>query len=207
MPIRRAQLVGETFGLLKVLSYAGNNKHSQSLWKCRCACGRIKIVSINALRGGMTRSCGCLRNPPGPRKRTPGKFTCTRCKKKRPLRELLPDSNYRCVRCGPSAKHFNLALRIWRRAKKRASTTGVPFTISPQDVEVPDCCPVFGRPFRLGVRGDQNDTPSLDRIDASKGYIPGNVCVISWRANTLKRDATLEELEQIAAYVRRHLCK
>jgi hypothetical protein len=44
---------------------------------------------------------------------------------------------------------------------------------------------------------------SLDRLDSSRGYVRGNVAVISWRANVLKGDATLEELEQLVAWMRR----
>ncbi len=43
---------------------------------------------------------------------------------------------------------------------------------------------------------------SLDRIDNSKGYIPGNVAVISWRANLIKNSSTLEELEAVVAWLR-----
>ena len=41
------------------------------------------------------------------------------------------------------------------------------------------------------------DRPSLDRIDGAKGYVKGNVRVISHRANMLKNDATIEELELV----------
>jgi len=37
----------------------------------------------------------------------------------------------------------------------------------------------------------------LDRIDSTKGYIKGNVWVISNRANTLKNDASLQELKTL----------
>ncbi len=39
------------------------------------------------------------------------------------------------------------------------------------------------------------ESPSLDRIDSTKGYTKGNIWVISNRANTLKNDATLSELK------------
>ena len=47
-------------------------------------------------------------------------------------------------------------------------------------------------------------TPSYDRVNSSNGYIRGNVVIIYWRCNVVKRDATVDELEKIAAYMRRH---
>ena len=45
---------------------------------------------------------------------------------------------------------------------------------------------------------------SLDCIIPELGYVPGNVAVISRRANTIKNDATIEELELVLAYMKRH---
>ena len=67
-----------------------------------------------------------------------------------------------------------------------------------EDIVLPEVCPVFGTPF-------EENTPfaaSLDRIDSSQGYIKGNIQVLSARANTLKNDATLDELEKLVAYLR-----
>lgn len=73
------------------------------------------------------------------------------------------------------------------------------------DLEVPDICPILGMELNyLGVgekgwtRGD--DSPSIDRIDSSKGYEVGNIHVISWRANRIKNDSTLEELQALVNY-------
>lgn len=65
-------------------------------------------------------------------------------------------------------------------------------------------CPVFGTVFPVGPhgRGLVPESPSLDRLDPNKGYVVGNVALISHRANSMKRDATLAELEKLVAWMR-----
>jgi hypothetical protein len=48
----------------------------------------------------------------------------------------------------------------------------------------------------------RDNYPTLDRWDNAKGYVPGNVFVISWRANRIKWDCSLVELEAVAKYAR-----
>lgn len=79
---------------------------------------------------------------------------------------------------------------LWRWAQIRAGKNGREFTIKVSDIVIPEICPVFNIPI---------DTPSIDRIDPTKGYVPGNVRIISMRANMLKSDATLEEMGLIVA--------
>ena len=86
---------------------------------------------------------------------------------------------------------------LWRGARLRASKRGIEFSIDVEDIHVPDQCPVFRVPF---VKGGMQSA-SLDRIDNSKGYIPGNVQVISRRANTMKGDATEDEMRLFAEWV------
>lgn len=76
------------------------------------------------------------------------------------------------------------------------------FTITPDDITIPKCCPVLGTPFARAGSKAIYTSPSLDRFDSSKGYTPDNIEVISWRANTLKRNGTVEEFEQLAAWMR-----
>jgi hypothetical protein len=45
---------------------------------------------------------------------------------------------------------------------------------------------------------NEDNLPTLDRVDPVCGYVPGNVWVISWRANRLKQDASLDELRMLA---------
>lgn len=86
------------------------------------------------------------------------------------------------------------AYYIYRSAKNRAKARGMEFSISRDDVVIPDFCPVLGIPIVIETaRPPKDNSPSLDRIDNSLGYVPGNVRVISYRANAIKRDMTLAE--------------
>lgn len=78
--------------------------------------------------------------------------------------------------------------RMLESAAMRAAKKGREFSIELSDIVIPTTCPVLGTPM-VG--------PSLDRIDSSKGYVKGNVRVISKRANMLKNNATIEELELV----------
>lgn len=60
---------------------------------------------------------------------------------------------------------------------------------------------MLGIPLKFGD-GIGDDSPTVDRFDNDRGYVPGNVFVISWRANNLKRNATIEELIRVVAYMR-----
>lgn len=83
--------------------------------------------------------------------------------------------------------------KIWSRCKSRANQKGLDFNIDIEDIIIPDVCPIFKTAFQKSGRY----TASLDRIDPTKGYIKGNIRVISNRANVLKSNATLWEMEQI----------
>jgi hypothetical protein len=99
------------------------------------------------------------------------------------------------------AKHkANPAANMWMIARTRAKREGLDFNLTLEDIIVPERCPVFGFPLVVGQRGSLRTSPSLDRIDNSKGYIRGNIVVISFRANTIKNDATLDELRQIITF-------
>ena len=50
------------------------------------------------------------------------------------------------------------------------------------------------------VEPESKPEPYVDRIDNDRGYVKGNVEVISWRANWLKANATPEEMRRMADY-------
>lgn len=86
--------------------------------------------------------------------------------------------------------------------KHRAARAGITCTISAADIKVPPGCPVLGIPLVPGgARHSKPNSPSVDRFDNSIGYVPGNVRVISHRANQLKADATVKELVSVLEYM------
>ena len=88
-------------------------------------------------------------------------------------------------------------------ARKRARATGLPINITPEMLSVPDVCPVLGiKIFASGGVRDQR--PSLDRVVPNLGYVVGNVRVISFRANRIKSDASVEEVRAVLKYMEGH---
>lgn len=91
---------------------------------------------------------------------------------------------------------------MWRAAKLRARKLGVPFKIKHfSDLVIPDVCPILGIPLKFNTGFVKGDSPSLDRIIPDKGYVPGNIQIISQRANTMKNDASIQELQKFAGWV------
>lgn len=82
-------------------------------------------------------------------------------------------------------------------ARRRAKRKGQAFNIELSDLSLPKTCPLLGIPLD-SYHPEQKYHPSIDRIDSTKGYIKGNVIVISHRANMLKNNATASELSLLA---------
>jgi len=98
------------------------------------------------------------------------------------------------------------AKTLWSRAKWRAKSRGVEFSLNIDDIHVPELCPVLGIRLEAGGRGRGYaliwNSPTIDRFDNTRGYTPDNIRVISWRANSLKADATIQEMEAVLKYMR-----
>jgi len=89
--------------------------------------------------------------------------------------------------------------KLWIKSKKRAKEAGIPFTLEPRHVVIPEVCPIMGVPFSY-AKGISDGLPSLDRVNNALGYVPGNVRVISWKANKLKNDLSLVQIEYLYKY-------
>lgn len=108
----------------------------------------------------------------------------------------------------PEARRRWLLMRIKSKCKKQ----NIPFDLTLDDLVIPTHCPIFGIPLSFGVktsnvfrdkRGQVTvpmDSPSVDRIVPEKGYVKGNIVVISYRANLIKTNASVSELIQVADF-------
>ncbi|MBS7457681.1 hypothetical protein [Coralloluteibacterium stylophorae] len=97
--------------------------------------------------------------------------------------------------------------RLVRQTKYRARKRGIEFDLTHEDVPIPACCPVLGIPLyrAIGAKAQGPNSPSLDRIDPNRGYVRGNVLVVSSKANSIKNNATPRELLQVACFYQEHL--
>ena len=141
--------------------------------KCLCECGVEKNIFLYSIKpGGKVRSCGCYRKKERARRNTIEK----------PVEERKCDDR---------------RYKMFHNAQHRAKKKGIPFTISIEDIIIPETCPLLGIP--LVSTNDKTDprNPSLDQRIPGKGYTPENIWVISYRANALKWDATIQELKTL----------
>ena len=90
---------------------------------------------------------------------------------------------------------------LLQNARQRARKGSFPCDLTLADIHVPERCPILGIPIQVGSGRASPNSPSLDRIDPSGGYTVGNVMVVSHRANTIKSDATPEELRKVADFL------
>jgi hypothetical protein len=127
-------------------------------------------------------------------------------------------SNYQCIQCAKEIhyvtdrdnyRYGNTLLRQFNTRKQQAKNKGIPFTVTYEEIEKPEYCPVFGIKLNYGwsgVGGPSDHTKaSFDKVIPALGYVPGNVFIISWRANKLKNNMSIEELEQILKYMKERI--
>ena len=83
------------------------------------------------------------------------------------------------------------------RAKKNAIDRNLEFDLELSDIKIPKTCPILG----VELEYKTPYAASVDRIDSTKGYVKGNIQIISMRANTMKNVANPEELQAFARWV------
>ena len=117
------------------------------------------------------------------------------------------DYNRLCRQSYVWFKSQPIEYRLWRKAKTRANHKKLPFDIKISDVVVPDTCPILGTKLQSCNGKPGPNSPTIDKIVPSKGYVKGNIQVISYRANSLKSDASFEEIEKMYLFLKKSLSK
>jgi hypothetical protein len=168
---RPKDLSGQVFSRLTVLEYSHVKEHEACnqrtyFWRCVCECGKEIITSSKSLLRGSTRSCGCLR--------------------------------VEWIKAHHKKTHGqtgSVEYKLLDGARQRAKKFGRECNLELADIIIPEYCPFLGIPLVKGEGKQHANSPTLDRIDSTKGYTKDNVWVISHKANSFKQDKTIEELE------------
>lgn len=195
MGARLIDLTGKTFGRWTVLGRS--NAVSPPRWQCRCDCGTERTVLGVTLRSGQTKSCRCIGTE---RVRALG-----------PAQRGDDNPRRKSARVQHGLQYVSAEHPWYRRAssiRSRCKADGVEFGFS----SLSECaaylisiaplkCPVFGIELRTGAGAFAPDAPSVDRIRSERGYVRGNLQVMSFKANAMKANASAVELEMFARWV------
>ena len=197
-------LTGQVYNELTAVRPTEYVKGKGTVWVWKCTCGKEVEIPASRVKRGHDKSCGCLRHR--------GKESTKICKH-------CGEISYRKNRHGNFAsvcqKCYNKQCNGFKTrnpkkfmvqcAKGRAKKAGVPFSITDEDFEIPEFCPVLGIKLESGTKKYHDNSPSLDRVVPELGYVPGNIVVMSFRANRIKGDASVEEMETVLSWLKKRL--
>lgn len=181
----KADLTGYKWNDLTVISRNNEKKRQGSrerFWDIECHCGKVFTQTTAQITSQKSKSCGCWHTNP--------KFDEDRIAKKGYGRiggciwsKIIRDAKMRNLEVGITIEH------AWGLFLK-------------QDGE----CALSGLEISLLTKSkDRTEmTASLDRIDSTKGYIPGNVQWVHKRINIMKGKLTDEEFQYFCDKVSEH---
>ena len=143
-------LTGRVFSRLTVIDCVGKLKGNRYTWLCKCQCGKETLVRAFQLKGGRTKSCGCL------------------------SLEATKKANTKHG-CATRTKGLNRAYISWAKCKMRCRNAKANEYKLYGGVGI-DMCDDWYNSFEAFYRdmGDCPDNMTLDRLDNTKGYEPGN---------------------------------
>jgi hypothetical protein len=175
-----SKMVGKRFSNLTIIEFA-YIKQGNSYWKCKCDCGREKIIAGHLLKDGQTTSCGCSRIYKNAIGESGLKSLYTRYKVEAKMRkksfnltikEFKELTSKNCVYCGSEPCKFSTT-RYTRDINLKAYTI-----------------------YKYN---------GIDRINSTKGYEKGNVAPCCIWCNIAKRDKTVEEFRDHIVKIYNHL--
>jgi len=166
---------GTRFGKLIVLGLTDKrNSSGNRVYIVKCDCGNISEKTSASLK----------------KKKDPVKHCNTRCP--------LMDRKKKKKKHGQSG---TLEYHMWKGSQNRARLNNIPFDLNYTDIIIPKLCPILEIPIFKGEKKHTPNSPTLDRLVPELGYVKGNVRVISYKANAMKSDASIQEIEKFSKNV------
>ncbi|SRR6266550_2270497 len=182
-------LKGRVFGRLavqkRIEDHTTSGGNAIVMWECICSCGKYADVSSNSLSRGKTKSCGCLLSELAAVK--------GRLNKIHGGYSQSSDPNERIK--------FQALVNIRERSKHRGYESDLEVADLPT---LTDSCPVLGVKYSKGSLKNKDFVPSVDRKNSNLPYLKkykSNLMFISHRANRIKSNATIDELQKILLYL------
>lgn len=193
----KIEMTGKIFGRWTVIGEGKFYRRRILYWICKCSCSAETVREVVGchLRNGSSISCGCIQKEKL-RARNVEDSPGRRIVRKREGENYIPSTDL----------WFKRAKACWDRAKIKGIPTDFssPYELATYVKSIaPEKCPVFGRSFERVVSksGYTPWSPSIDRINPKKGYVRGNIQILTKKANAMKQDATPEELIMFANWV------
>jgi len=138
---------------------------------------------------------------------------CPSCKKTKDAKHFAISNSVLCglaPYCRPCARakalrhrHENKLSMLIRSAKTRAKKKGIAFNIDASHLSIPSHCPVMGIKIEQNLSVISDGSPSIDRINNRRGYVKGNVIVVSVLANRIKSTATPDQILAVGNFYKR----
>lgn len=142
---------GSRLEILEVFD-AVKGKRKREFAVCRCSCGNIKTVSIDSVKNGNTKSCGCLAS------------------------EMATQKGIASTRHGYArhVRHRNSSWRAWESMRGRCNNSRAQYFkhYGGRGITVSEDWNTFENFLR--DMGERPENTSLDRIDVNGNYEKGN---------------------------------
>jgi hypothetical protein len=174
-------IVGKRFGRLVPQRPVFKRESGTSFrWECLCDCGNVVRVATRNLVDGLTKSCGCLKRE-------------------------KQGSNHQAWK-----GHGSIPATFLSKYRNHAKRRRIEFDLSIEYldaifVEQDGKCAISGIPLSLEHYGYRTGcNASIDRIDSSKGYVPGNVWWVDKRVNIAKQELSTEQFVELCQTVVRY---
>lgn len=157
-------LTGKKINKLTFITYVKNDKFGKALWKCKCDCGKEKILNASAIKAHLTTSCGCNKQ-----------------KSLRKGYEEISGAFWKKLQRSAISRNieFTITLKeawdIYTQQNKKCALSGVDLIMFSNN----DVC--------------RKQTASPDRIDSSKGYTKNNFQWVHKRVNRMKNILSTDE--------------